>query len=84
MAQKKFSAEDIHTLMSNPYVMDANDSRILYTPEFKRLFMEEYLAGKGPTQIFRESGFDPRMLGGKRIERAAARWKIAYEKGRIS
>ncbi len=84
MAQKKLSAEDVRTLSNNPYVMDANESRILYTPEFKRHFMEEYNAGKGPTRIFRESGFDPKMLGGKRIERATARWKLAYEKGRIS
>ncbi len=84
MAQKRLSAEDIRALLENPYVMDANESRILYTPEFKKRFMEEYIAGKGPTRIFRECGFDPKMLGGKRIERATARWKIAYEKGRIS
>ena len=84
MAPKKLSPDDIRTLTSNPYVLDANESRILYTPEFKKRFMDEYHAGKGPTQIFRESGFDPKMLGGKRIERATARWKTAYDKGRIS
>ncbi len=84
MAQKKLSAADIRALAENPNVMDVNESRILYTPEFKKHFIEEYNGGKGPTRIFRESGFDPKMLGGKRIERATARWKLAYEKGRIS
>ncbi len=83
MAQKKLSTEDIRTLRRNPNVLDVNESRILYTAEFKKHFMEQYNAGVGPTQIFRESGFDPKMLGGKRIKRATARWKQAYEKGRI-
>lgn len=83
MAQRKLSAEDIRTLKRNPNVLDVNESRILYTPDFKKHFMDEYNAGKGPTQIFRESGFDTKMLGGKRIERATARWKQAYANGRI-
>ncbi len=40
--------------------------------------MEEYLSGKKPTRIFREAGFDVKILGSKRIERAAANWKESY------
>ena len=46
--------------------------------------MREYLeTGKGPTQIFREAGFDTDLLGPKRIERAAAHWREAYSAGRL-
>ena len=45
--------------------------------------MEEYLAGKNPTMIFREAGFNPKVLGPKRIERAAARWRKDYRSGTL-
>ena len=37
--------------------------------------MEKYLRGNGPTSIFASAGLDPKIMGGKRIERAIARWK---------
>ena len=70
--------------MGNPYVVEVNERRIVYSEEFKRFFMREYLAGKGPTQIFREAGFDKEVLGSKRIERAASRWKERYFTGKLS
>lgn len=57
--------------------------RITYSREFKHHFMCEYLAGKKPTEIFRAAGFDPRMIGAKRIERASARWRKEYEAGTL-
>ena len=30
---------------------------------------------KSTMEIFKSAGFDPKMLGTKRIERAAARWR---------
>ena len=42
--------------------------------------MDEYLAGKLPRQIFIENGFDEDVIGIKRIEQSAYRWKKAYEK----
>ncbi|MCI6483880.1 MAG: hypothetical protein MSA24_05845, partial [Selenomonadaceae bacterium] len=65
-------------LQKNPYVEDVNRQRILYTYEFKCFFMEQYLAGKRPVDIFRQAGFDVSMLGEKRIERATARWRAMY------
>ena len=72
-----FSAE-MDVLKKNPYVEDVNRQRILYTYEFKCFFMEQYLAGKRPVDIFRQAGFDVSMLGEKRIERATARWRAMY------
>src|SRR5690606_18414816 len=41
---------------------------------------DEYQAGKLPRQIFEENGFNPNIIGIKRIEQSAHRWKKAYEK----
>ena len=65
-------------MQKNPYVEDVNRQRILYTYESQCFFMEQYLAGKRPVDIFRQAGFDVSMLGEKRIERATARWRAMY------
>ena len=41
------------------------------------------MQGKKPTAIFRDAGFDVKVLGSKRIERACARWKESYEAGTL-
>ena len=81
MARGRLSEEEIAVLRQNPYVHDVSDIGIQYTNEFH--FMKEYLAGKKPTQIFREAGFDTTMLGSKRIERASQRWRESYETGSL-
>ena len=78
MARGMLSSAEMDVLKKNPYVADVNRQRILYTYEFKCFFMEQYLAGKRPVDIFRQAGFDVSMLGEKRIERATARWRAMY------
>ena len=78
MAMGMLSSAEMEILQKNPYVEDVNRQRILYTYEFKCFFMEQYLAGKRPVDIFRQAGFDVSMLGEKRIERATARWRAMY------
>ena len=78
MARGMLSSAEMDVLKKNPYVADVNRQRILYTYEFKCFFMEQYLAGKRPVDIFRQAGFDVPMLGEKRIERATARWRAMY------
>lgn len=84
MGRGKLTNEEIAVICLNPNVKGVGKGRILYTKDFKRHFMREYLeTGKGPTQIFREAGFDTDLLGPKRIERAAAHWREAYNAGRL-
>lgn len=83
MAKGTLNQSEIDELKQNPYVLDVSATRITYTEEFKQHFMREYNNGKKPTPIFRDAGFDTTILGPKRIERATARWKSAYAKGRI-
>ena len=74
---RPFTPEDVRALEQNPNVewVKTDPDRIYYTKEFKERFAAEYAAGRMPTQIFRDAGFDPKMVGPKRIERAAAKWR---------
>ncbi len=83
MGRGKLTAEEVQILLDNPNVLAVNENRIVYTEEFKQHFMQEYLAGKRPTGIFREAGFATEILGSKRIERSTARWKEAYYAGSL-
>ncbi|MEH7414799.1 IS3 family transposase [Neobacillus drentensis] len=80
MSKITFSSKEIKTLQKNPNVQRVSSLAITYTDDFKNKFMDEYLAGKLPRQIFEENGFDINILGIKRIEQSAHRWKKAYEK----
>ena len=84
MGRGKLTEREKSLLCESPYVSCVCENRIIFTDEFKRHFIEAYIKeNKGPTQIFREAGFDVAVLGTKRIERAAARWKEAYAAGTL-
>ena len=83
MGRGRLTKEEVRILKENPYVLDVNENRIVFPDDFKLLFMKEYIEGKGPTQIFRDAGFDPVILGSKRIERSCARWKESYAAGSL-
>ena len=67
-------------LQKNPNVQRVSEKAITYTDAFKNKFIDEYMAGKLPQQIFIEHGFDADVIGMERIEQSAHRWKKAYEK----
>lgn len=79
MSKKTFSAKEIKALQKNPNVQRVSEKSITYTDTFKSRFMDEYLSGKTPRQIFMENGFDEESIGIKRIEQSACRWKKAYK-----
>lgn len=83
MSKIKFSKEAIKILEQNIHVKRVSELSITYTDEFKRLFIEEYLKGKTPRNIFESAGFDIEIIGVKRYEQAAARWIKAYNKDGI-
>ena len=80
MSKITFSTKQIKMLQKNPNVQHVSEKAITYTDAFKNKFMDEYMAGKLPRQIFIENGFDADVIGMKRIEQSAHRWKKAYEK----
>ena len=80
MSRIIFTPKEINILQKNPNVQRVSERSITYTDAFKNKFMDEYLIGKLPRQIFIENGFDVDIIGMKRIEQSAHRWKKAYEK----
>lgn len=83
MAAKVFTEEQRKILSKNLNVESVEKTRIIYTEAFKSYYVKNYLAGKKPTEIFIEAGFDPSILGNKRIERASARWRKLYADGQL-
>ena len=83
MSKILFTKEDIINLRKNKNLLRVSELAITYKYEFKILFIDEYIAGKGPTQIFEENGFDIDILGIKRINQSSQRWRAAYKRDGI-
>jgi len=78
MSKIRFKEVEMERLNKNPNVERVSEKAITYTDEFKKEFIEEYLKGKMPYQIFQEAGFDIDIIGMKRVEQSACRWLKAY------
>lgn len=69
MGKNYFTDEQVQQLQLNPYVKNVSNKAITYTDEFKVVFTEKYLQGFPPSVILRLMGFDPHVLGKKRVDR---------------
>lgn len=79
MSNKLFTEQELELLRKNPYVKKVSSKSITYTEEFREFFVNMYNLSKGPTEIFVMAGFDPKILGAKRIKKASERFR-AMEK----
>lgn len=58
-----FTAEEKSILLANKYVVDVvQDSQVIYANEFKKLFIEKYMAGEKPSKIFADTGLDTKLF----------------------
>ena len=64
---KCFTPEEVEALRQNPYTHTVTAQTISFTTEFKRIFWEKSQAGQTPSEIMREMGYDPEVLGQSRI-----------------
>jgi len=69
MGKNYFTEEQQAILRQNQHVVKVSKTSITYSEEFKARFYGEYKAGNLPSAILRGMGFDPRVLGKKRIDR---------------
>ena len=83
MGRGKLTQDEIKILKKNPNVISVNEDRIVYSDSFKRYFVEQYFMGEKPGNIFRSAGFDLKILGSKRVERASYRWRESFEAGTL-
>lgn len=80
--RRRFSLNELRYLRGLPAVARVTEDRIYYTDRFREDATARYLQGESPTQIFREAGLDPKLIGHKRVERAFARWREQAPTGR--
>ena len=78
MSKVIFNDKQIKVLAKNPNVLRVSDKAITYSEEFKNKFIEENSKGVLPRKIFEDNGFDIEIIGLKRIEQSAARWREKY------
>ena len=83
MDKKLFTDKEIKILIRNKYIKNVTAKEITYADEFKRLFIEEFVAGKLAKQIFEEHDFNISLIGMKRVHTSRARWLRAYNKDGI-
>lgn len=79
MSKIIFNEHQQRVLEANPNVASVSDRAIQYTPEFKIHAVKESLAGKGPAQIFSESGFDLTVIGSKKANSSLNRWRTTFK-----
>lgn len=84
MSKKLFTEEEIKVLTKNKYVKKVTNKGIIYTDEFRMLFIDENNNGKSTIQIFNECGFDSEVLGVGRIKSIGKRWRSLYRNEGIS
>lgn len=82
MTNRQFTEEEKRILKQNPYTFRVTNSMILFTLEFKEVFWKRYQAGLTPINIMLETGYDPNMLGEKRISSITSRIRKTVESGK--
>lgn len=64
---KQFTDEQIRQLRENPYTFKVTSSKIFFTKEFKQEFYNKRQEGLTLRETIRTLGYDPDVLGEKRI-----------------
>jgi len=75
MSKVLFNEKQIKLLEKNNNIKTVSTKSITYTDDFKKEFITKIQKDIFPRKIFEEAGFDVEMLGMKRVEQSADRWK---------
>lgn len=65
--QSYLTPAQIAVLKKNPNVAKVTPRQVHYTQTFKNYFCREYTKGRSASEILREQGIDPKILGETRI-----------------
>ena len=76
--RKRFTEAERMELAKNPFTLAVTEDRIFYTDAFKDICWDLLRAGQTPRRAFTELGYDPVILGSKRMERFAHRLRKAH------
>jgi len=83
MSKILFNEKQIKILKENNNVKAVSNKCITYTDNFKNEFITKSQKGIFPRKIFEDAGFDVEILGMKRVEQCADRWKRKYKTGKF-
>ena len=76
MSKILFTDSQVKKLSKNKWIKKINNKTITFTNEFKyKLVKECENYKKFPQDVFRECGIEPEIVGVKRYEQAAYRWR---------
>ncbi len=64
--------------------MKASPKLIIYSDEFKEIFIKESNAGKLHKLVFEEAGDDVKMIGLEGLKTASSHWKKPYNESGIT
>lgn len=80
MNKNKFSEEQIKTLLNNHNVVKCSNKTITYSKDFKIFAVKQYNEkGRAVNQIFREAGFDPRVIGKYTPQNCLKNWRRVFK-----
>lgn len=65
---KPFTLEQIAQLRKNPYTYKVTNCKIFFTAEFKKAFYQKRQEGLTLKETFISLGYDPEVLGDRRID----------------
>ena len=65
--QSYLTEDQIAILEKNPNIVRVTPRQVHYTQTFKNYFCQEYAKGRSSTDILREQGIDPKILGETRV-----------------
>lgn len=80
MSGIRFTDQQQKLLSQNIYVAKVSDWVITYSEAFKIHAINEYPAEKALTQIFRDAGFDTRIIGSDNPKHSLSRWRNTCSK----
>ncbi len=80
MSKNIYTEYQMKELEKNPNVDRVSDRSISCHSAFKIKAVREYQAGKIPSQIFIENGFNLDVIGKKQPKRCLQRWRDTFEK----
>ena len=80
MRIKRFTNEQVLLLRQNPYTYSVTQERLFFTKAFKEIFYSKYQTGELPRQILIDHGYDPEVLGNRRIWGISSSIREQYKK----
>jgi transposase-like protein len=74
MSKRILTKEQIDRILKNAHVLRCSERSITYTKDFKLLAIRLYERGLTSSEIFRDAGLDPSLIGRRQPKKCLHRW----------